>query len=80
MVVISLSLIAISAMNDLDKVVSLMGGLLGCPLAFVLPPLIENELSNKDDNGRKRAMNLLVATLGVGAMLISTLTTLMNWE
>ena len=80
MVVISLSIIAISAMNDLDKVVSLMGGLLGCPLAFVLPPLIENELSNKDDNGRKRAMNLLVATLGVGAMLISTLTTLMNWE
>ncbi|KAL7450103.1 hypothetical protein ACHAWC_002081, partial [Mediolabrus comicus] len=79
MVVISLSLIAISAMNDLDKVVSLMGGLLGCPLAFVLPPLIENELSNKDDSGRKRAMNLLVA-MGVGAMLISTLTTLMNWE
>lgn len=79
MVVISLSLIAISAMNDLDKVVSLMGGLLGCPLAFVLPPLIENELSGKD-NGKKRTVNLVVATLGVGAMLISTLTTLMNWE
>ena len=70
-----------SAMNDLDKVVSLMGGLLGCPLAFVLPPLIENELA-KDGRieTKKRVLNLVVAALGVGAMCVSVSTTLMNWE
>mmetsp|Transcript_9228 Transcript_9228/g.15274 ORF Transcript_9228/g.15274 Transcript_9228/m.15274 type:complete len:652 (-) Transcript_9228:1303-3258(-) len=81
MVVVSLSIIAMCAMNDLDKVVSLMGGLLGCPLAFVLPPLIENELGKDGRIGtKKRVVNVVVATLGVGAMFISTLTTLMNWE
>ena len=68
-------------MNDLDKVVSLMGGLLGCPLAFVLPPWIENELAKDGRIGtKKRVLNLVVAALGVGAMLVSVLTTLMNWE
>jgi len=80
MVVVSLSIVAISAMNDLDKVVSLMGGLLGCPLAFVLPPLIENELGEGRIGSQKRVANLVVAAFGVGAMFISTLTTLINWD
>jgi proton-coupled amino acid transporter len=80
MVVVSLSIVAISAMNDLDKVVSLMGGLLGCPLAFVLPPLIENELGEGRIGSQKRVVNLVVAAFGVGAMFISTLTTLINWD
>jgi len=41
-----LALIAILTMDRLDKVVSLMGGLLGCPLAFVFPPLIHNKLAS----------------------------------
>lgn len=80
MVVVSLSIVAILAMNDLDKVVSLMGGMLGCPLAFVLLPLIENELGKGKIGSYKKIVNLVVATLGVGAMLVSTRTTLINWD
>ncbi len=79
LVVVSLSIIAILAMDDLDKVVSIMGGLFGCPLAFVLPPLIENELGKGRMGGDKKFVNLVVALLGFGAMFVSTLTTLINW-
>jgi len=80
MVVVSLSIVAILAMNDLDKVVSIMGGLFGCPLAFVFPPLIENELGKGKIGSHKKFVNLVVAALGVGAMFVSTLTTLINWN
>jgi proton-coupled amino acid transporter len=40
-----LALVAVTALNSLDKqVVSLAGSLLGCPLAFVFPPLIHCQL------------------------------------
>jgi len=80
MVVVSLSIVAVLAMDDLDKVVSIMGGLFGCPLAFVFPPLIENELGKGKIGSQKWIVNLAVATLGVGAMFVSTLTTLINWN
>eukprot|EP00985_Skeletonema_marinoi_P004788 scaffold2079_cov142-Skeletonema_marinoi.AAC.7 len=80
MVVVSLSIVAVLAMDDLDKVVSIMGGLFGCPLAFVFPPLIENELGKGKIGSQKWIVNLVVATLGVGAMFVSTLTTLINWN
>mmetsp|Transcript_3224 Transcript_3224/g.4637 ORF Transcript_3224/g.4637 Transcript_3224/m.4637 type:complete len:622 (+) Transcript_3224:288-2153(+) len=79
MVVVSLSIVAVLAMDDLDKVVSIMGGLFGCPLAFVLPPLIENELGKGKIGSHKKFVNHTVALLGFGAMLVSTLTTLINW-
>eukprot|EP00578_Thalassiosira_sp_NH16_P020939 CAMPEP_0181086462 /NCGR_PEP_ID=MMETSP1071-20121207/5762_1 /TAXON_ID=35127 /ORGANISM="Thalassiosira sp., Strain NH16" /LENGTH=504 /DNA_ID=CAMNT_0023168305 /DNA_START=39 /DNA_END=1550 /DNA_ORIENTATION=+ len=60
--VVLLSVIALSAMDDLDRVVSLMGSLLGCPLAFVLPPLIQNRLDTGRELGeRKRRGNVAVA-------------------
>ncbi|MEM7318680.1 MAG: ABC transporter substrate-binding protein, partial [Pseudomonadota bacterium] len=34
-----LAVVAAATMDSLDKVVSLMGSLLGCPIAFVFPPL-----------------------------------------
>ena len=46
LLVCALALVAILTMDRLDKVVSLMGGLLGCPLAFVFPPLIHNKLAS----------------------------------
>lgn len=81
LLVLLLSAVAILTMNDLDKVVSLMGSLLGCPLAFVLPPLIQNRL----DKGRKmeewkRRTNNAVAFLGVGAMVVSSAATILNWD
>eukprot|EP00581_Thalassiosira_minuscula_P005844 CAMPEP_0183746776 /NCGR_PEP_ID=MMETSP0737-20130205/66929_1 /TAXON_ID=385413 /ORGANISM="Thalassiosira miniscula, Strain CCMP1093" /LENGTH=562 /DNA_ID=CAMNT_0025982481 /DNA_START=89 /DNA_END=1777 /DNA_ORIENTATION=+ len=80
LLVILLSIIAILTMNDLDKVVSLMGSLLGCPLAFVIPPLIQNQLAKGEIGPWTRRVNVLVAIFGVGAMAVSSTTTIMNWE
>jgi len=80
LLVISLSFIAVLTMDDLDKVVSLMGSLLGCPLAFVIPPLIQNQLANGEIGEWKRQVNVLVAMFGVGAMIVSSITTILNWE
>jgi solute carrier family 36 (proton-coupled amino acid transporter) len=73
-----LALIAIATMESLDKVVSLMGSLLGCPLAFVFPPLIHNNLDPDISDSRKRS-NYLVAGLGMCAMLLASITTLITW-
>lgn len=71
-----------ATMNDLDKVVSLMGSLLGCPLAFVLPPLIQNQLlhENKEEVIWKKSVNTVVAVMGMCAMVLSSATTILNWE
>jgi len=80
LLVILLSMVAVSCMDDLDKVVSLMGSLLGCPLAFVVPPLIQNQLEKGQIGEWKRRVNILVAVLGVGAMTVSSIATLMKWD
>lgn len=73
-----LAVVAISTMNSLDKVVSLMGSLLGCPLAFVFPPLIHNSLDPSISAGR-RFQNKAVASLGLCAMVLASATTLLTW-
>eukprot|EP00536_Pseudo-nitzschia_multiseries_P011258 jgi/Psemu1/320041/estExt_fgenesh1_pm.C_3740001 len=73
-----LALVGIAAMESLDKVVSLMGGLLGCPLAFIFPPLIHNNIDPNLSDGRKRE-NLIIAALGFCAMVVATITTLATW-
>jgi len=45
-----LGLVAALTMERLDKVVSLMGSFLGCPLAFCFPPLIQNALDKQHGN------------------------------
>jgi len=77
-VVCLLALVAIATMDSLDKVVSLMGGLLGCPLAFIFPPLIHNNIDQNLSAGRKR-VNLIVAGLGFCAMVVASVTTLAAW-
>ena len=76
--VLLLALVGIAAMENLDKVVSLMGGLLGCPLAFIFPPLIYNNIDPNISERRKRE-NLLIAGLGFCAMVVATVTTLATW-
>ena len=78
MLVCLLALIAIATMESLDKVVSLMGSMLGCPLAFVFPPLIHNNLDSDLPKGR-RVSNYVIAVLGVCAMLLASTTTLITW-
>jgi len=73
-----LALVGIAAMDNLDKVVSLMGGLLGCPLAFIFPPLIYNNLDENITEERKRN-NLIIAGLGFCAMVVATVGTLATW-
>mmetsp|Transcript_19980 Transcript_19980/g.37587 ORF Transcript_19980/g.37587 Transcript_19980/m.37587 type:complete len:175 (+) Transcript_19980:279-803(+) len=80
LLVVCLSIVAVLTMEDLDKVVSLMGSLLGCPLAFVVPPLIQNRLGEGKISETKRRCNVVVAVLGVGAMVISSITTILKWD
>lgn len=77
-VVIVLALVAAAAMDSLDKVVSLMGSLVGCPVAFVLPPLIHSSLCRPELLFRVWG-NRLVSLLGLALMAISTYATLRNW-
>lgn len=88
LIVCFLALIATVTMDNLDKVVSLMGGLLGCPLAFVFPPLIHNQLALTTPtsgsvgyhlSSRRRLQNKIVASLGIGAMIVSTIATILKW-
>ncbi|KAL9185673.1 hypothetical protein ACHAXT_003450 [Thalassiosira profunda] len=78
--IVALSIVALLTMDDLDKVVSLMGSLLGIPLAFVLPPLIQNQLGKGHVQEVNQCMNIAVATLGAAAMAVSSTTTILNWE
>lgn len=73
-----LALVAVLTMDNLDKVVSLMGSLLGCPLAFVFPPLIHNNL-DPNLSSMRRAQNQVVAFLGLCAMVLASITTLLTW-
>ena len=73
-----LALVALSTMDSLDKVVSLMGSLLGCPIAFVFPPLIHAKLDPTIPPGR-RIGNFIVAGLGICGMVLASITTLIAW-
>jgi len=77
--VIGLAVVAVCTMNSLDKVVSLMGSLLGCPIAFVFPPLIHSQLAT-DLSPTQLWCNRVVAGLGVGAMVMASFTTLLTWD
>lgn len=74
-VLIVLAAVAVVEMNNLGRVVSLMGSLLGCPLAFVFPPLIHNHVVP----GAPLALNYAVAGLGSLAMVVATWITLATW-
>lgn len=79
-IVCTLSIIAIFTMDSLDKVVSLMGSLVGCPLAFIFPPLIHNNLtSDVEISENRRLGNYIVALCGCAAMAFASYTTLISW-
>ena len=73
-----LAIIAVFNMENLDRVVSLMGSMIGCPLAFVFPPLIHNKLHLNLPTSRKIS-NHIVASLGLCAMVLASITTLLTW-
>jgi len=73
-----LAVVAAATMESLDKVVSLMGSLLGIPIAFVFPPLIHSRLDPSVSSTRK-ATNTIVAIIGIVAMIYSSITTIIAW-
>ena len=77
--VVCLALVAVTTMDSLDKVVSLMGGLLGCPIAFVFPPLIHSYLLKDEISQSRLWCNRLVIFLGLVSMTLATVTTLSQW-
>jgi solute carrier family 36 (proton-coupled amino acid transporter) len=81
-IVVLLATLAMMTMNSLDKVVSIMGGVLGCPIAFVFPPIIHYQLAK--DSARltptRMFFNCFVSFLGVVATVLATTTTIMRWE
>jgi len=75
-----LAVVAVCTMDSLDKVVSLMGSLLGCPIAFVFPPLIHSQLAGSELSTARLWGNRIVAVLGVVAMVLASITTLLTWN
>jgi len=75
-----LAIVAVCTMDSLDKVVSLMGSLLGCPIAFVFPPLIHSSLVADKISPARLWGNRTVAGLGVAAMVMASFTTLATWK
>jgi len=74
-----LAVVAVCTMNSLDKVVSLMGSLLGCPIAFVFPPLIHSHLDPNLTPYRKWC-NRITVSFGLVAMVLASATTLLTWK
>jgi proton-coupled amino acid transporter len=74
-----LAVVAVCTMNSLDKVVSLMGSLLGCPIAFVFPPMIHSQLDPNLSVGRQWG-NRITALFGLVAMVLASTTTLLTWK
>jgi len=78
--ILLLGIVALFTMDSLDKVVSLMGGLLGCPIAFCFPPMIHLKLVLEKDKAEERwkrvILNYFVFTLGLVACVVATSTTL----
>lgn len=77
-----LAIVAVMTMSSLDKVVSLMGGLLGCPIAFVFPPIIHTKLLGEAGKltATRKFFNVVVVLLGLVATFIATFTTIMTWD
>jgi len=74
-----LALVALMAMDALDRVVSLMGSLIGCPVAFIIPPLIHSQLVPNLSKERIR-MNQIVSVAGAIAMVVASITTILQWS
>lgn len=76
--VVLLAVLAIAAMDTLGMVVSLLGSLLGCPIALIFPPLIHNILDQNMSKGRRLGNNLTIV-VGTLAMIISSFLTVITW-
>jgi proton-coupled amino acid transporter len=75
---IGLGVIAVLAIDYLGNVVSLLGSLVGMPIALIYPPMMHNVLV-KDISPTARCMNYFVAGVGAFATLAASYATIVNW-
>jgi len=81
LLVCALAMVAWMTMEQLDKVVSLTGAMIGIPIAFMIPPLMHNRLMPAHLTTRTRQIqNNSVAALGLVAMVLASVTTLWQWN
>lgn len=77
--ILGLGLVAFFAIDYLGNVVSLLGSLVGIPIALIYPPLMHNILV-RDSLQRTRIKNYCVACIGVLAMGFTSYTTILSWD
>ena len=73
-----LGLVAFLAIDYLGNVVSLLGSLVGIPIALIYPPLMHNRLAKGSQT--TKLMNNIVASIGVLAMGAASFTTIVSWD
>jgi proton-coupled amino acid transporter len=76
---IALGIIAVVAIDYLGNVVSLLGSLVGMPIALVYPPLMHN-IMVKDAPRSTRYMNYFVSGIGGFATVAASYATIVNWN
>ena len=76
---IGLGVIAVIAIDYLGNVVSLIGSLVGMPLALIYPPIMHNILV-KDSSSTVRALNYFVSAIGLMATTATTYATITHWD
>ena len=74
-----LGVIAVMATNYLGNVVSLLGSLVGIPIALIYPPLMHNQLV-KDSSKLTRFMNVCLSVVGLLAAGAASYTTIVSWN
>jgi proton-coupled amino acid transporter len=76
---IGLGILAVIAIDYLGNVVSLLGSLVGMPIALVYPPLMHN-LIVKNSSSTEKCMNYVVSSVGLIATVAASYATIANWN
>ncbi|CAJ1959844.1 unnamed protein product [Cylindrotheca closterium] len=79
LIVCCLGVVAYLAIDYLGNVVSLLGSLVGIPIALVFPPIMHNILV-RDLSTFTKVLNYSVATLGVVIIGVTTYITILQWD
>lgn len=79
LIICFLGVLAFVAIDYLGNVVSLLGSLVGIPIALIFPPLMHNKLV-KGGSQSMKLTNICVASLGFFAMGAASYTTIVSWD
>jgi len=77
-IVCFLGVLAVIAIDYLGNVVSLLGSLVGIPIALIYPPLMHNQLV--DSSKTTRFLNYCLSVIGFIAAGAASYTTIASWD